>query len=142
MILEFADSALEFAYINAGAAKKALSMGRVGRAEWIGRFAKVRKAMEKPKEKITSIAVRLPSGHTEYAPFARGHQSIISKLTKRDAPGIKAVGFMPEDPHYGFRTNKQPFVSRKEGLRIVKKEKQKTLHPGNYREGLHSGDMV
>ena len=96
----------------------------------------------KPQEKVTSIAVRLPSGHTEYAPFIKGHQSIIRRLQAKNTPGIKGVGFMPDDPHYGFKTNKQPFVSRQEGLRIVRRGKLKTLPPGNYQEGLHSGDMA
>ncbi len=138
------DSVLEFAIPNARAVRSAISKAapQMPRDAWQELFRGRRLATPKPLEKVSRVALRLPNTTTLTGPFIGGHNALRDKAISKALPGAGSVTLRPDEPKFGFKTNRQPFVSRKEGLQIIRRHKQRALRPGNYREGLHSSDMT
>lgn len=141
-LMELTDRLLELEIPNAKAVKSALRKGSpsMSKDEWKSTFSRERGRIQNPVERVTKVAIRLPNQTTLTGSFLKGHIAVRDKIIKSNMSGFQSVTLRPTDPKLGFKTNLQPFVSRKEALQIARRGR-KRLRPGSYLEGLHSSDM-
>lgn len=151
------DEALhEFYYPNSAAVNAAMKKAspQMGRAQWKKTFSKERERMPKPKEWLVGPAVRTFKGPVLVAPAYHKEARRPGQYRNHLIPllEIKKRGLGTPEGHatvartMGFKTSRQPFVSRGEAKQLAKKTGRLLDDPqAPWRKtawkGLHSTDV-